>query len=133
MVLSLSVGHVIPKYIESNNTPQNVITKYQDKLSKRAVLLTNNVGLGTSLAWVLKRSDITMLHQTGELGYGLKYPDAANRFYRLDQLSNLLESYHYRDVAVVVDSSQDTILDALPGNPVIIKEGKLVFAFYEGL
>ncbi|MGO2334402.1 lipid IV(A) 4-amino-4-deoxy-L-arabinosyltransferase [Providencia sp.] len=133
LVLSLSVGHVIPKYIESNNTPQNVIAKYQDKLSKRAVLLTNNVGLGTSLAWVLKRSDITMLHQTGELGYGLKYPDAVNRFYRLDQLTKLLEDNHYRDVAVVVDSSQDTILDALPGNPIIIKEGKLVFAFYEGL
>ena len=132
LVLSLSLGHIIPKYIESNNTPQNVIADYQDPLSKRAVLLTNNVGIATSLAWVLKRSDITMLHQTGELGYGLKYPDAVNRFYRLDQLPDLLNKYHYRDVAVVVEGSQDKVLDALPGNPVIIKEGNLVFAFYEG-
>ncbi|MDD9339357.1 MAG: lipid IV(A) 4-amino-4-deoxy-L-arabinosyltransferase [Providencia heimbachae] len=132
LVLSLSIGHVIPKYIESNNTPQNVIAKYQDQLADRAVLLTNNVGIGTSLAWVLKRSDITMLHQTGELGYGLKYPDAANRFYRLDQLPELLKEHHYRNVAVVVTRSQYTVLDALPGNPIIIKEGNLVFAFYEG-
>lgn len=132
LVLSLSIGHVIPKYIESNNTPQGVLTKYKDQLQNRAILLTNNVGLGTSLAWVLKRSDITMLYQTGELGYGLNYPDAENRFYRLEQLPSLLASQGNRNVAVVVDASQNEVLDALPGNPIIIKEGKLVMAFYEG-
>ncbi|MEY0747343.1 lipid IV(A) 4-amino-4-deoxy-L-arabinosyltransferase, partial [Escherichia coli] len=69
---------------------------------------------------------------TGELGYGLKYPDAANRFYSLKQLPDLLKNYHYKDVAVVVESSQRELLDALPGNPIIIREGNLVLAFYEG-
>ncbi|HGI5214560.1 TPA: lipid IV(A) 4-amino-4-deoxy-L-arabinosyltransferase [Providencia alcalifaciens] len=132
LALSLSIGHVIPKYIESNNTPQGVLAKYQDQLQNRAVLLTNNVGLGTALAWGLKRDDITMLYQTGELGYGLNYPDAENRFYRLEQLPSLLASQNNRNVAVVVDASQNEVIDALPGTPIIIKEGKLVMAFYEG-
>ncbi|MEX0423966.1 lipid IV(A) 4-amino-4-deoxy-L-arabinosyltransferase [Providencia rettgeri] len=132
VAISLTVGHVIPSRIASNNTPQEVIAKYHHQLADKSVLLTNNVGLGTTLAWVLKRSDITMLHQTGELGYGLKYPDAANRFYSLKQLPDLLKNYHYKDVAVVVESSQRELLDALPGNPIIIREGNLVLAFYEG-
>ncbi|WP_336298932.1 lipid IV(A) 4-amino-4-deoxy-L-arabinosyltransferase [Providencia sp. PROV110] len=132
VAISLSVGHVIPYRVESNNTPQNVIEKYHKQLENKSILLTNNVGLGTALAWVLKRSDITMLHQTGELSYGLKYPDAINRFYSLGQLPGLLKNNHYKNVAVVVDGSQKEIIDALPGNPIIIREGNLVFAFYEG-
>ncbi|MEQ4692434.1 MULTISPECIES: lipid IV(A) 4-amino-4-deoxy-L-arabinosyltransferase [Providencia] len=132
LAVSLVVGHVLPAKVESNNTPQKLIEKYRPQLSDKTYLLTNNVGLGTALAWVLKRSDITMLHQTGELAYGIKYPDAANRFYRLDQLPTLLEQHNYQDVAVVVEGSQDNILSALPGNPTIIHEGNLVFALYEG-
>ncbi|MGG4610048.1 lipid IV(A) 4-amino-4-deoxy-L-arabinosyltransferase [Providencia sp. Me31A] len=132
VAISLTVGHVIPYHIESNNTPQNIIGKYTKQLENKSVLLTNNVGLGTALAWVLKRSDITMLYQTGELGYGLKYPDAANRFYRLDQLPELLQRHNYKNVAVVVDGSKRALLDALPGRPIIIREGNLMLAFYEG-
>ncbi|HEM8294168.1 MULTISPECIES: lipid IV(A) 4-amino-4-deoxy-L-arabinosyltransferase [Providencia] len=132
VAISLSVGHVIPNYVASNNTPQKLVAKYSHQLENKSVLLTNNVGLGTALAWVLKRSDITMLHQTGELGYGLQYPDAANRFYRLSQLPALLESHQYKNVAVVVEGSQHELVDALPGNPIIIREGNLIFAFYEG-
>ena len=47
-------------------------------------------------------------------------------------LPSLLASQGNRNVAVVVDASQNEVLDALPGNPIIIKEGKLVMAFYEG-
>ncbi|EPW3171893.1 lipid IV(A) 4-amino-4-deoxy-L-arabinosyltransferase [Providencia stuartii] len=132
LVLSLSVGYVIPNHIASNNTPQKLIEKYRPQLSNKTYLLTNNVGLGTALAWVLKRSDITMLHQSGELSYGLKYPDAANRFYRLDQLPTLLEQHNYQDVAVVVEGTQDRILNSLPGKPIIIREGNLVLVLYEG-
>ncbi|WP_369309746.1 lipid IV(A) 4-amino-4-deoxy-L-arabinosyltransferase [Providencia rettgeri] len=132
VAISLSFGHVIPSYVASNNTPQKLISKYATQLANKSVLLTNNVGLGTALAWVLKRSDITMLHQTGELGYGLQYPDATNRFYRLDQLPALLESHQYKNMAVVVEGSQHELIDALPGNPIIIREGNLALAFYEG-
>lgn len=132
VAISLSVGHVIPNYVASNNTPQKLIAKYYNQLENKSVLLTNNVGLGTALAWVLKRSDITMLYQTGELGYGLQYPDAANRFYGLGQLPALLESHQYKNVAVVVEGSKNELIDALPGNPIIIREGNLVLAFYEG-
>ncbi|WP_368870117.1 lipid IV(A) 4-amino-4-deoxy-L-arabinosyltransferase [Providencia vermicola] len=132
LALSLSVGHVIPDKVASNNTPQKLIEKYRPQLANKTYLLTNNVGLGTALAWVLKRSDITMLHQNGELNYGLKYPDAANRFYRLDQLPTLLEQHNYQDIAVLVEASQDDILAALPGKPIIVYEGNLVFVFYNG-
>lgn len=130
--LSLTVGYVIPNKIMSNNTPQLLVEKYRAQLSDKRYLLTNNVGLGTALAWVLKRSDINMLHQKGELEYGLGYSDATNRFYRLDQLPTLLADHNYQDVAIVVEGTQKAILSSLPGNPKMIKVGNLVFILYEG-
>ena len=131
LALSLTVGHVIPAKVESTNTPQRILEKYRDDLSDKTYLMTNNVGLGTSLAWVLKRSDITMLYQRGELAYGLAYPDAINRFYQLDQLTELLEKNCYQDVAIIVDASQKRVLEALPGTPRIVREGNLMLIFYD--
>ncbi|UNH26964.1 lipid IV(A) 4-amino-4-deoxy-L-arabinosyltransferase [Moellerella wisconsensis] len=131
LVLSLTVGYAIPQKIASNNTPQQVIEKYQHQLADKQYLMTNNVGLGTSLAWVLKRSDITMLHQKGELAYGLAYPDVNDRFYSLSQLNELLAKNDYRHVAIVIDASQKTILAALPHQPRVIREGDLMLIFYD--
>lgn len=131
LVLSLTVGYAIPQKIASNNTPQQVIEKYQYQLADKQYLMTNNVGLGTSLAWVLKRSDITMLHQKGELAYGLAYPDVNDRFYSLSQLNELLAKNDYRHVAIVIDASQKTILAALPHQPRVIREGDLMLIFYD--
>lgn len=130
-MLSLTVGYAIPQKIASNNTPQQVIEKYQYQLADKQYLMTNNVGLGTSLAWVLKRSDITMLHQKGELAYGLAYPDVNDRFYSLSQLNELLAKNDYRHVAIVIDASQKTILAALPHQPRVIREGDLMLIFYD--
>ncbi|ECF0472556.1 4-amino-4-deoxy-L-arabinose lipid A transferase, partial [Salmonella enterica subsp. enterica] len=58
--LSLVIGYAIPEKIESRSTPENIIQRYYEPLSNKSYLLTDEVGIGTSLAWGLKRTDIRL-------------------------------------------------------------------------
>ncbi|MFT1843828.1 hypothetical protein ACMUEE_19325, partial [Vibrio cholerae] len=76
--------------------------RYYEPLSNKSYLLTDEVGIGTSLAWGLKRTDIRLTETKGELAYGLNYPDVKNKYYSLEQLLALIEANQYKGVAIVL-------------------------------
>lgn len=132
--LSLTLGYAIPNKIESKSTPEKVINLYHDQLKKTPYLFTDEVGIGTSLAWVLKRTDIRLTETKGELAYGLQYPDVQNKYYSLEQLLSLVEKNNYQNIAIVlVRPDRKEILSKLAHlkiKPIVEKQGDLTFIFF---
>lgn len=79
VLICLIVGYAIPQRIIDNKMPQQLIRAHVDDFTQSRYLLSNNVGLATALAWELKRDDVKMYRQRGELDYGLSYQDAQER------------------------------------------------------
>ena len=132
--LSLLIGFAIPNKVESKNTPENVLSHYSDQLKNKTYILTDEVGIGTSLAWVLKRTDIRLTETKGELAYGLEYPDVKNKYYSLAQLISLIEYNQYKGIAIVLVRPERkeilSLLQNLKVKPMVEKQGDLTFIFF---
>ncbi|EEG84403.1 hypothetical protein PROPEN_02764 [Proteus penneri ATCC 35198] len=132
--LSLVIGYVIPHKIESKSTPEKEINHYYNELANKPYILTDEVGIGTSLAWGLKRTDIRLTETKGELAYGLAYPDVQNKYYDIKQLVNLIEANNYQGIAIVLVRPERkdilSIISQLKVKPIVEKQGDLTFVFF---
>ncbi len=85
LALSLSISYTLPQDTIDSKLPQQLIRQNISLLEQSKFVLTNNVGLGAALAWELHQSDIFLYEKSGELRYGLNYPDSQ---FRLIKQSN---------------------------------------------
>ncbi|MCS3408904.1 lipid IV(A) 4-amino-4-deoxy-L-arabinosyltransferase [Serratia sp. AKBS12] len=80
LLLCLLIGYAIPQQVIDSKQPQNFIRTNQEVLMHSRYVLSDSVGLAAGLAWQLKRSDVLMYSEQGEVSYGLDYHDARSRF-----------------------------------------------------
>lgn len=132
VLFSLLVGHAIPQRVIDNKLPQQMIRANADVLRHSKYLLSNRVGLATALAWELKRDDVKMYGERGELTYGLSYPDAQGRFVSdRDFPAWLLSSLSEGDVALIVRlSDEDRLPPYLPAPDFIRRSSHLALVLY---
>ncbi len=91
--LALLVGFAIPDRVTDSKQPQFLVDIVSESLTPSRYVLSNSVGIAAGLAWELNRSDIIMYGQTGELKYGLSYPDAKGRFIADSDFPQWLEAH----------------------------------------
>lgn len=115
LALALLVGFAIPQKVIDGKQPQPLIREASAALASSRYVLTNNVGIAAGLAWELKRSDITLLGQKGELNYGLRYPDASHRFIPWEAFSDWLATHRQQGpVSLVIRLNRAGTINNLP-------------------
>ena len=76
-----------------------------------------------AVCFIYQRADAYMLHEKGELDYGLAYPDAEHRYFTRESIVPFLAERGTNDVvAIVREWHIDHVLEAVP-------EGEVVDAF----
>lgn len=113
--LALLVGMAIPDRVTNSKQPQFLVDIVSESLAPSRYVLSNSVGVAAGLAWELKRSDVMLYGQQGELKYGLSYPDAKNSFVSTEAFPQWLAEHRQEGpISLVLLLSRDVQLAELP-------------------
>lgn len=133
LLFILLVGYLIPQQVVDSKQPQNFIKNNFSELSSSRYVLTDNVGVAAGLAWELKRSDILMFSEKGELTYGLAYPDSQDNYISNDDFPTwLAQARKEGDVSLVVQLAKNEALPAhLPPADKVNLMNRLALLWYQ--
>ncbi|WP_036769834.1 lipid IV(A) 4-amino-4-deoxy-L-arabinosyltransferase [Photorhabdus australis] len=132
IVVSLAIGNALPENTINSKLPQNFINLHRQELEGSRYILSESVGLATSAAWEMKRSDIYMLERWGELEYGLNYPDSQYRRISYKDFPQWLEKARKEGrVSVLLHLYKNEELPDLPKADQVSRNYRFVIMVYE--
>ena len=126
------IGAALPQQVMESKQPQTLIQAAMPELQASRYILSDSVGVAAGLAWELKRSDIYLFDNTGELQYGLNYPDSADRLVRAAQFPAWLAEHRKQGaVSLVLLLARNEGLDpTLPPADVTLHKGRFLLLQY---
>ncbi|KIF96947.1 lipid IV(A) 4-amino-4-deoxy-L-arabinosyltransferase [Enterobacter cloacae] len=131
--LALLIGFAIPNLVVDSKQPQSLVDTVRDPLQQSRFVLADNVGVAAGLAWELKRNDIIMFGQSGELRYGLDYPDVKDRFITKDDFAQWLARHRQQgsvSLVILLSKNDDLNRDNLPKPDYLYIQGRLAYRQY---
>lgn len=131
--LALLVGFAIPDRVVDSKQPQSLVDSVREPLQMSKFVLANNVGIASGLAWELQRNDIILYGQSGELKYGLDYPDAKGRFVSKDDIAHWLEAHRQQgpvSLVILLSKNDDLARSGLPKPDNLTIQGRLAYLQY---
>ena len=105
----------------------------RDPLQQSRFVLADNVGVAAGLAWELKRNDIILFGQSGELRYGLDYPDVKDRFINKDDFAQWLATHRQQgsvSLVILLSKNDDLKRANLPAPDHLYIQGRLAYLQY---
>ena len=133
VLLCLVIGYAIPQQVTDSKLPQNFARATMAELGDSRYVLTDSVGVAAGLAWELKRSDVLMYSQKGEVAYGLEYPDAKGHLISdADFPQWLAQARKQGNVSLVLQLSRGEALpQELPAADKVDRMNRLVLMWYK--
>lgn len=133
LLFILLVAYLIPQQVIDSKQPQSFIQNNIDELKGSRYVLTDSVGVAAGLAWELKRSDILMFNEKGELTYGLNFADSQDQFVSGEDFSQwLAHARQQGDVSLVVQMSREGEIPAnLPAADKVNLMNRLALLWYK--
>ncbi|QHB32486.1 lipid IV(A) 4-amino-4-deoxy-L-arabinosyltransferase [Yersinia canariae] len=133
LLFILLVGYLIPQQVIDSKQPQNFIQRNFDELNSSRYVAADSVGVAAGLAWELKRSDILMFSEKGELTYGLNYADSKDNFINGQDFNDwLAHARQQGDVSLVIQLSRnEKIPDNLPAADKVNLMNRLALLWYK--
>ncbi|MEH0887452.1 lipid IV(A) 4-amino-4-deoxy-L-arabinosyltransferase [Enterobacter sp. UNJFSC 003] len=131
--LALLIGFAIPNLVVDSKQPQSLVDTVRQPLEESKFVLANNVGVASGLAWELNRHDIILFGQSGELKYGLDYPDVKGRFVRKDDFAHWLAEHRQQgavSVVILLSRNDDLARAGLPKPDSLTVQGRLAWLQY---
>ena len=131
--IALLIGFAIPDKVIDSKQPQFITDIVSEQLAPSRYVLSNSVGIAAGLAWELKRSDIIMYRQHGELQYGLSYPDAKDRFIDNNEFEGWLAAHRAEGpISLVLQLNKGQTLEDLnlPKPDNVYKMSRMIFVQY---
>ncbi|MEP9106480.1 lipid IV(A) 4-amino-4-deoxy-L-arabinosyltransferase [Enterobacter hormaechei] len=131
--LALLVGFAIPDRVVDSKQPQSLVDSVREPLQMSKFVLANNVGIASGLAWEFQRNDIILYGQSGELKYGLDYPDAKGRFVSKDDIAHWLEAHRQQgpvSLVILLSKNDDLARAGLPKPDNLTIQGRLAYLQY---
>lgn len=131
--LALLIGFAIPNLVVDSKQPQSLVDTVREPLEESKFVLANNVGIASGLAWELKRNDIILYGQTGELRYGLGYPDAQGRFVSTEDIAQWLAEHRQQgrvSLVILLSKNDDLARAKLPKPDSLYIQGRLAYLQY---
>ncbi|EOZ7508935.1 lipid IV(A) 4-amino-4-deoxy-L-arabinosyltransferase [Enterobacter hormaechei] len=131
--LALLVGFAIPDRVVDSKQPQSLVDSVREPLQMSKFVLANNVGIASGLAWELQRNDIILYGQSGELKYGLDYPDAKGHFVSKDDIAHWLEAHRQQgpvSLVILLSKNDDLARAGLPKPDNLTIQGRLAYLQY---
>ncbi len=92
----------MPNDIINSKMPDQFIAEHLQELAGADTLLSNDLGAASALAWRLGRPEVNLYNTTGELKYGLDYPDSAARQVDIDSIAGWMKTARQRGSVGVV-------------------------------
>jgi 4-amino-4-deoxy-L-arabinose transferase len=133
LLLCLLIGYAIPQQVIDSKQPQNFIRDNIATLSQSQFVLADRVGIAAGMAWELKRSDVLMYGEKGELTYGLAYPDARGHYIGEEDFAGwLAQARKQGDVSLVMQLSRgEHVPTDLPTPDSVVEMHRMALVWYK--
>ena len=131
--LALLIGFAIPNLVVDSKQPQSLVDTVRSPLAQSTFVLANNVGLASGLAWELKRNDISLFGQSGELRYGLDFPNVKGRFVGKADFTQWLDEHRQQgtiSLVILLSKNDDLERANLPKPDSLYVQGRLAYLQY---
>lgn len=121
----------LPSSVVYSKLPETFIQHHRQVFDNAGTILSNDVGLATSIGWELKRTDVDMFDGKGELEYGLSYPDTQSRYVSKQGFATWLPGALKKGpVVLFLRAEHQRDLQAMPKPSEEITKGKFTLLIY---